>query len=161
MIWTLQNCSTLFIGNQITKETVRKPYKSIYLMLLPLQLGVKKKIKNHIQNITKGKTWLKSCVMNSNDLSRLWVSLLSHGNCCLNFCGVVWSWPSSSFLLCPSGVCCTDQGAERLQGAAAGEGGGDLWAESREEQHEGEEELLDFLSPLMSCSVHFKVLFKL
>ena len=38
-----------------------------------------------------------------------------------------------------SGVCRADQGAERLQGAAAGEGGGDLRAQSREEQHQGED----------------------
>lgn len=32
------------------------------------------------------------------------------------------------------------QGAERLPGAAAGEGGGDLGAQSREEQHQGEDD---------------------
>lgn len=55
-----------------------------------------------------------------------------------------WCWPALSSFFCCSGVCCADQGAERLQGAAAGEGGGDLWAESREEQHQGEH----------SCNTH-------
>lgn len=41
-------------------------------------------------------------------------------------------------LCCCSGVCSADQGAERLQGAAAGEGGRDLRAQSGEEQHQGE-----------------------
>lgn len=37
-----------------------------------------------------------------------------------------------------SGVCSADQGAKCLPGAAAGKGGGNLWAQSREEQHKGE-----------------------
>lgn len=43
-------------------------------------------------------------------------------------------------LFLTSGVRRADQGAERLQGAAAGEGRGDLRAQSREEQHQGEED---------------------
>lgn len=39
-----------------------------------------------------------------------------------------------------SGVRRPHQGAERLPGTAAGEGGGNLRAESREEQHQGEDE---------------------
>lgn len=46
--------------------------------------------------------------------------------------------PSLSYF-CRAGVCRADQGAERLPGAAAGEGGGDLGAQGREEQHQGED----------------------
>lgn len=52
---------------------------------------------------------------------------------------IVWCLPVSVFSLCCLGVCSTNQGAERLQGTAAGERGRDIWAQSREEQHQGED----------------------
>lgn len=41
-------------------------------------------------------------------------------------------------VLCLAGVCRPDERVERLQGTAAGEGGGDFRAEGREEQHQSE-----------------------
>lgn len=58
-----------------------------------------------------------------------------------------WGWnagsiPSVSLLtaLISAGVCHADAGAQRLPGAAPGEGGGDLRAESRAQQHPGKPE---------------------
>lgn len=39
---------------------------------------------------------------------------------------------------CLAGVCRSDERVERLQGTAAGEGGGDFRVEGRKEQHQSE-----------------------
>lgn len=39
--------------------------------------------------------------------------------------------------VCNVGVCHSDEGAEHMQGTAAGERRGNIWAESWKEQHQG------------------------